>query len=329
MATKRNARTRHAGRLCLLALLLGARAASGQALETVGNRAAGMAGAFVAVASDSSAVWWNPAALPTGPLADMSVGFGDARNGEPVPGSAGRATALAVTLPLLGVHIASYDHVRAADRRGGATGVSRVAVRQLGLTLVQSIVSGVHVGGTLKYLRGSWAGDRRFVDGGQAVAAARALSGPEGEGRWDADLGVIAVHRGWRVGLLARQLMAPSFGEGPDAIPAGRQVRVGVAFDAAAADGPPFTMAADIDLTGADGPDGLSRNAALGVERWLRGGRIGLRTGLSIRTAGDPRPSASAGASLMVKSGLFLEISGTAGTNDAPRNWGATARVSF
>ncbi|MDO8794175.1 MAG: hypothetical protein Q7J25_06100 [Vicinamibacterales bacterium] len=334
MAIKRNAGTRHVGRrhvgrLCLLTLLLGARAASGQALETVGSRAAGMAGAFVAVASDSSAVWWNPAALPTGPLADMSIGFGDARKGEPVPGAAGRTTALAVALPLLGVHVASYDHVRVANRRGGDTAVSRVAVRQVGLTLVQSIVSGVHVGGTLKYLRGAWASDRRFVDGGQAIAAARALSGSDAEGRWDADLGVMAVRHGWRVGLLARQLMAPSFGQGAEAIRAGRQVRAGVAFDAAEAGGPPLIVAADVDLTGPDGPDGLSRAAAVGVERWLRGGQIGLRTGFRVSTAGDPRPAASAGASLMVKSGLFLEVSGTAGSNDAPRSWGATARISF
>lgn len=318
--------------LALLApvLSLVAVAAGAQTLETVGVRASGMAGAFVAVASDSSAVWWNPAALPTGPFADMSIGFGDARTGESLPGSAGRTTALAVALPLLGVHVASYDHVRVANRRGGATAVSRVAVRQVGLTLVQSIVSGVHIGGTLKYLRGSWAGDQRFVEGGrQAVALARGLPGADAEGRWDVDLGVIAVRRGWRVGLLARQLTEPSFGQGAEVIRPGRQVRVGVAFDAAAADGPPLTVAADVDLTGADGPDGLSRSATAGVERWLRGGQIGLRTGFRVSTEGDPRPSASAGASVRVKSGLFLEFSGTTGTSDAPRTWGATARVSF
>ena len=320
---------RNAWALLAPVLSLAAVSAGAQTLETVGARAAGMAGAFVAVASDSSAVFWNPAALPTGPFADMSIGFGDARNGEPLPGSAGRTSALAVTLPLLGVHVASYDHVRVANRRGGATAVSRVAVRQMGLTLVQSIVSGVHVGGTLKYLRGSWAADRRFLESGQTIAAARALSGSDAEGHWDADLGVIAVHRGWRVGLVARQLIAPSFGEGAEAIRPGRQVRVGVAFDAAAGDGPPVVVAADVDLVGADGPDGLSRAAAVGVERWLRGGHIGLRTGVRINTAGDPRPAASAGASVMVKSGLFLEISGTTGSRDALRSWGATARLSF
>ena len=43
-----------------------ARPASAQIYETVGIRAQGMAGAFVAVADDSTATWWNPAGLATG-----------------------------------------------------------------------------------------------------------------------------------------------------------------------------------------------------------------------------------------------------------------------
>ncbi len=45
-----------------------ARPASAQIYETVGIRAQGMAGAFVAVADDSTATWWNPAGLATGAL---------------------------------------------------------------------------------------------------------------------------------------------------------------------------------------------------------------------------------------------------------------------
>ena len=43
-----------------------ARPVSAQIYETVGIRAQGMAGAFVAVADDSTATWWNPAGLATG-----------------------------------------------------------------------------------------------------------------------------------------------------------------------------------------------------------------------------------------------------------------------
>ena len=40
--------------------------ASAQEFETLGTRAAGMGGAFVAVADDASAVFWNPAGLAAG-----------------------------------------------------------------------------------------------------------------------------------------------------------------------------------------------------------------------------------------------------------------------
>ena len=43
-----------------------ARPAVAQTFEVVGTRAAGMGGAFVAVADDASATYWNPAGLALG-----------------------------------------------------------------------------------------------------------------------------------------------------------------------------------------------------------------------------------------------------------------------
>ncbi len=43
--------------------------------ESVGERALGMAGAFVAVANDSTAVHWNPAGLVHGGPAGMTIGW--------------------------------------------------------------------------------------------------------------------------------------------------------------------------------------------------------------------------------------------------------------
>ena len=48
---------------CLLALPV---QASAQSLDTIGTRAQGMGGAFVGVADDASAVYWNPAGLAGG-----------------------------------------------------------------------------------------------------------------------------------------------------------------------------------------------------------------------------------------------------------------------
>ena len=57
-------------RVALLCLPLTAVAApaGAQIVESVGSRALGMGGAFVAVASDSTATWWNPAGLAAGPF---------------------------------------------------------------------------------------------------------------------------------------------------------------------------------------------------------------------------------------------------------------------
>jgi len=51
--------------VCVVSLLAAA-PASAQIYESVGIRAQGMAGAFVAVADDADATWWNPAGLAGG-----------------------------------------------------------------------------------------------------------------------------------------------------------------------------------------------------------------------------------------------------------------------
>jgi hypothetical protein len=54
--------------------------ASAQLFETIGIRAQGMAGAFVAVADDASATWWNPAGIASGAFFSGIVERGDARS---------------------------------------------------------------------------------------------------------------------------------------------------------------------------------------------------------------------------------------------------------
>src|SRR5687767_15801609 len=57
--------------VCVLLTLVSP--AGAQTVEAVGSRALGMGGAFVAVANDSSATWWNPAGLAAGPFLDMAI----------------------------------------------------------------------------------------------------------------------------------------------------------------------------------------------------------------------------------------------------------------
>src|SRR5512134_280502 len=59
--------------------------AHAQVIETVGSRAQGLGGAFVAVANDSTATWWNPAGLAAGPFFDLTLGWSvtDIKDGAP------------------------------------------------------------------------------------------------------------------------------------------------------------------------------------------------------------------------------------------------------
>ena len=47
--------------------------ASAQTFGGIGARAEGMGGAFVAVADDATAVYWNPAGLGTGATFDLQI----------------------------------------------------------------------------------------------------------------------------------------------------------------------------------------------------------------------------------------------------------------
>src|SRR6202011_2441845 len=97
----------------LLALLLVIAAAPvrAQQYESVGIRAQGMAGAFVAVADDATATWWNPAGLATGAYFNAVIEYGvaaqprdeRARGGQPVAAWQSPARGVAVAFPALGL----------------------------------------------------------------------------------------------------------------------------------------------------------------------------------------------------------------------------------
>ena len=98
-------------------------ARSGQTFGGVGARAEGMGGAFVAVADDASAVYWNPAGIATGATFDLQV----SGRADPCTG-AGRQTAglpslSAPSLPVLGLSFYRTHTVPASpDRQNGGSG---------------------------------------------------------------------------------------------------------------------------------------------------------------------------------------------------------------
>ncbi len=159
--------------LCALVVCApaGARA---QAYEDVGIRAQGMAGAFVAVADDATATWWNPAGLPTSQTFIDGV----------VEAGRGGHWGVAFGFPALGL---SYYHLNisqiqpSGSTAGGTTGRQDLGVAGTGLPVPDS--SGFNQFGATV---GQSIGDHLVI--ATTVKVMHALSDTRG----DVDLGAMA-----------------------------------------------------------------------------------------------------------------------------------------
>ena len=318
----------------LVALLsLCAGVAHAQPFETLGTRALGMGGAFVAVADDASAAYWNPAGLVTGHflslLADRSQ-FEQARDPN-LPGAA--AAEGSGTITALSTNEVAFAHysVRVEQTRtepDGAVAAKSLRLQHLAVSGAQTVFPGVSVGTTLRYVRGQTASLRGApgspVDGLlQAPGAARA----RGRGAFDLDVGLMLGTETVRVGLVARNLRQPSF-ETLDggAFDLDRHVRAGVSVRTVAG----LLVSADVDLhSRIDANDGQRRNVALGAEHWF-GQWLGVRGGVRANLeAEDPRMIRAVGISFAVASGVYLDGQITTSRNSAERGWGIAARFGF
>src|SRR5438309_6792926 len=72
--------------------------AGAQTFETIGIRAQGMGGAFVAIADDATAGWWNPAGLASGAYFNTVL-----EQGRAVDPSRSRASGFSLAFPALGL----------------------------------------------------------------------------------------------------------------------------------------------------------------------------------------------------------------------------------
>src|SRR5215471_13675354 len=113
-----------------------------QSAPPVGVRAAGMGGAFTAVADDGTAPFWNPAGLSSGSFVGLTV---DANVlDRQSSGFVGFAT------PPLG-----FCYYRTTSTVPGSTGRNGLVVHNAGVTLVQSLGDhGFAVGSTLRFVHG-------------------------------------------------------------------------------------------------------------------------------------------------------------------------------
>jgi hypothetical protein len=280
------------------------RPATAQLYESIGIRAQGMSGAFVAVADDATTTWWNPAGLASGGFFNAVLEFD--RVEEP---ASTRARGFALTVPSLG--LSYYRLALNGMRPPGPTEMPSASredqgvLSQFGATVGQSLGAHLVVASTLKLVR--------------------AL----GESSGDLDMGVMAMFGGARVGLAVKNLRTPAFSDGVRQLELSRQARTGFSFKAGSASTAEVTAAVDADLTTTPTAFGDVRHLATGVEALLANRTVGLRGGVGINTLGETRMSGSVGASLAFRGGLFGDVQLTRGDDESRNGWGFAIRLTF
>lgn len=323
--------------LATLALLAGSEArALAQPFEQAGIRALGLGGAFVAVADDASAVWWNPAGLASGPFFNVILER-EVRRREPASDTSlltrsaidQSSTGFALATPPLGLsyHRTRYTTVPAAGDSNGreseSTPVQSLVTHQTGVTVLHSLTSALVVGSTLKLVRGIAAAGsdvERITD--VALDRGADLIG-RATNRFDADVGVHWTSGLLRAGVTVRHLGEPTF-ETPDGqeFTLERQARAGAAL----ALGSATTLSADLDLT-EQREDLAGRRVAFGIEhRWRT--RFALRGGVRTTTRSDADRIVALGGSVAVRSGIWVDGFWSQGNNDDIQ-WGVAARVAY
>jgi hypothetical protein len=329
--------------LAAVFLALASSKAGAQMFEAVGTRAQGMGGAFVAVADDATASWWNPAGLATGAYLNAVIEKG--RTTEPadpeatLDASRTSTGGFAVAFPALGL---SYYRLRtseiaastvpAADGRQDP-GVTRRVARslrysQFGSTVGQSLGQHFVIGSTLKLVR---AGQMSGVtlDAGGSLDSVDDFSPPV-KTRVGLDVGAMASFPSVRVGFTVRNVHQLNIGSDDEPLRLKRRARAGLAV-LTGQHGmlSAVTAAADADLTGTDTAFGRVRHVATGVEAWMFGRHLGLRGGITMNSVGELRPVTSLGASVAPKTGFFVDAAWSDGRDGSLRGWTTSLRVSF
>jgi hypothetical protein len=297
--------------------------------EAVGERALGMGGAFVAVADDATAVHWNPAGLVAGQPAGATLGWHRFRVGDDgvAPGagqSRGQSSLTSLGTWPLGVSYGTLGQQWVSGSEGQVRGHA-VRISHLGLTVLQSVTSRVVIGSTLKFMRGR-AGTAVIDEAtaGDVFENLRDLD-LDGEMAFDLDLGVLVMGRVVSVGVVSKNLRSPAFGDVAEtAIALPRQMRAGVSVRPA--DG--LILALDVDLDTVDLMGESRQMLAAGGEVAV-GPRVRIRSGARTNLAQSGQLIGSIGASVAVRSGMWIDGHYSRGREDGSRELGVALRAGF
>ena len=168
------------------------------------------------------------------------------------------------------------------------------------------------------------------LGGHLVLASTLKLLRAEGDTHAGFDIGALANFSGLRFGLTVKNVNETSFGSGVDRLDLVRQVRAGAALVGRGRGGvSQLALAVDADLTKTPTLAGDERHLAGGVEVWMAQHRLGLRGGAATNTTGDSRNSASAGASVAVRAGSYVDAQITGGSDPSRKGWGVDFRVTF
>ncbi len=321
-----------------------------QTFPAVGTRAQGMGGAFVGVADDGTAIYWNPAGLAAGSYFSLAVDHGV---GEPTQqgqrGGNSKNSFIGVSMPALGLGyyrlesravvlpllLLPVDEVP-SNRNLSAVAPVRVdslVTHHTGVTLVQSLMQGIAIGGTLKAVHGKAAST--LVDATSVEAALeRDIDEAFGDSKteFDFDLGFMASGGGLKVGLTVRNVLEPGF-EVPDSteeLVLDRQARAGVSYAFHAN----WLAAADFDLLRSKDAFGERRDMAFGVEGRLIQ-RAYVRSGISFNTVDTPGVedergiAYSVGGSYAPTAAIFIDGHWTTGDERTGRRWSLATRFVY
>jgi hypothetical protein len=298
-----------------------------QVFESLGSRALGMGGAFVAVANDGTAAFWNPAGIALAPKGNLTIEWTGFHTGNqdqpPAPGPTTRSATFA-TFGSSNFNL-SYASLQGADlvMTSAGTMAETLQTTQYGATVLQALAPGVIVGSTLKLVHGFAASEAVIATtGSNALSQVSSLQG-QTVTRFDLDVGLMVDMKKVRLGFAAKNLEQPTFPEpGAAGFTIYRQARMGVAVLPTSG----LTLAMDFDLGATDLRGGPREEIAIGGEDRI-GKSFAFRSGLRWSMAGERGLVGSVGLSLAVKPGAWIDGHYTQGGIDGDRGFGLAFRV--